>query len=285
MESTYELTGLEKASVLLATLGAAKSAEVMSCLSADERELLGGQIVRMRHVKSVTRQRVLEEVNERLGRQRETAVSAEPAPLAWMERLDPADVADLVVRERPRNIALILSRFSPAGAADVLSHLPEQIRGQAVHMLAAMGPVSEAVVTAVDELMREKVAERNQHPLPGVLSGFDGRGVRNSVLSAITGKRPQTVDEPVKVETMEDIAALSDVEIESLLQRVDPNDLRLAMAVASDELKSAVMRNASRSTLDVMRDDAHSPLQAKVAEIEAAQERVMEVVRRAGGGS
>jgi flagellar motor switch protein FliG len=56
-----QLTGLEKASVLIMSLSASASAEVFEHLSADERELLGAQILRLDEVDVDTRERVLAE--------------------------------------------------------------------------------------------------------------------------------------------------------------------------------------------------------------------------------
>lgn len=65
-EDRRELTGMEKASVLMMSLGAAASAKVFEKLSPEERELLGVQVSMLRRIDSGTRQRVLDEVNHAL---------------------------------------------------------------------------------------------------------------------------------------------------------------------------------------------------------------------------
>jgi len=66
IQAGTELTGLEKASVLLMSLGSDASEEVLKRLSPEERDLLGAQIVRMRSVKSIVRERSLTNASSRL---------------------------------------------------------------------------------------------------------------------------------------------------------------------------------------------------------------------------
>lgn len=63
---SQKLTGLEKASVLMMSLGATESARVFEQLSAEERELLGSQILRLRPIGQEERCRVLGEAPDAL---------------------------------------------------------------------------------------------------------------------------------------------------------------------------------------------------------------------------
>ncbi len=282
---TAELTGLEKATVLLNALGAAKSAEVLKCLDQAERDLLGAQIERMRPVRLVTRQRVLDEVAEIL-KNPPAQSQASDEPLRWMERLEPAEVADLLARERPHNIALVVSHLSPAGAARVISQLEERVRGQVVERLATMGPVSDAVIESVDRLMRELADKRSgkSGAIPtssaAVLRALSSatRKARESVASAISRNEPAIERVSAVLTCVEDLVLLSDVELEAALREIHPDDLRLVVCMASEDFRDAVMRNATSAVLDSIRDALDGALQAKVSEIDAAQRRVMGVL-------
>ncbi len=143
--SSLEISGIEKASVLMMSLGSEASSEVLKRLTSQQRELLGAQIVKMRHVRSVTRQRVLEEVKRTI-RAGTLADSVEDngymrdAPLKWLEDLDPMEFVGHVAGEGPHNTALMIAHFTPSKAAAVLSHLDETTRNKVAHRLAAMGP-------------------------------------------------------------------------------------------------------------------------------------------------
>ena len=183
--STLEMSGIEKASVLLMSLESGASSEVLKRLTPQQRELLGAQIVKMRHVRSVTQQRVLEEVKRTiragtLADNGEDNTHAQDAPLKWLEDLDPVELVDHLAGEGPHNTALMIAHFTPDKAAAVLSHLDESTRNKVAHRLAAMGPMSAEAVQAVDKVMRQRVlarasdGERRSAPTDTLLKVLNG---------------------------------------------------------------------------------------------------------------
>jgi flagellar motor switch protein FliG len=283
----HDLTGIDKASVLMISLGASKSAKVFEQLDASERELLGAHIAGLRHVGDVVRQTVLEEVSQYVRHESpaETSVTDDHSnePLKWLEKLDPDEVAHMLGSERPQNVALVLAHLAPQAAAAVLSCLDENMRNQATSRLVDMRTPSREVVEAVDEVIRKRFAALPSHThgsLLGILGSAKDR-VKESITGVIAKPDPQGMfARNEEITSPEDLVGFADFEIRKFISEVDREDLYLALRVASDELKSVIVKNASEELALTIHRELVSPLQARLREIEFAQERFVNVMRR-----
>ncbi|MCE5198756.1 MAG: FliG C-terminal domain-containing protein [Armatimonadota bacterium] len=290
---TQELSGLEKASVLMMSLGASTSAKVFEHLSPTERELLGAKIASLRHVDTVVRQRVLNEVNQIVktgaGSVLNELVQDEPEsdePLKWLEKMDPAEVAGMLFSERPQNIALVVAHLSPHSAAEILTNLSDSQRNDVALRLATIHAVSKEAIEAVDSVMRAKaethsrINPRGRETLLGLLGGATGR-VRESVIGALH-RTDQSMASKVKrlLSSPEDLAALPDIDIRAALVGIDPAYIGMALRVGSEELKAAVLRNVSEETVLAIHRELASPAQITVKDVELAQDRIVQAMKQ-----
>jgi len=310
-----KLTGLEKASILLTSLGAAESSKVFAQLSQDERETLGAQIVTLRHVSSVTHRSVMDEVAEyvRYGKSSPVAgntqasAAAGDEPFKWLEGEEPEFAALVLERERPQNVALALAHVTPNAAADILSCLRENLRNQVAHRLATIKSASPEVVRAADQAMRDKAlgARKSGESTDGstlarIIENATQR-VRSSVMGVMSGpgsaldaqpQHPLTLlhDRPGTAErretpaatrlTPEDITALSDEDIRGLISETRIDDLCMSLQVASDELKNKVLGNMFDEAAQDVRRELQSSANCTIAQIGNAQDRIMDTMRR-----
>ena len=290
MEPQGQLTGIEKASVLLMSLGPDASEQVMSRLSPGEQDVLVAQIVRMRSVlsqskeKSVVRDRVLEEVREVVHSGR----TSDSTPFTWLETCEPDRVTRMLACERPRTIALVLSYLSPGLVASVMGRLDDRVRDRVARSLAEGCPISDDVVKTIDETMRKRASDPdNKHRPSEVLSILGALGdatskARESVLAAVLRSHSATpAPRLTELYSLEDLSRLPDWRTRALLGGVDLDDLCLALRVASDELKTVILRNVPPATAALLRERLESTAQVRIREIEMAQQRVFAVVLRA----
>jgi flagellar motor switch protein FliG len=284
---TRDLSGIDKAAVLLMSLGASKSAKVFEHLNASERELLGAHIAGLRHVDDVIRQAVMGEVSQLVRGEQPAETTIDDGhlrePLKWLERLDPVKVAHMLGSERPQNVALVLAHLAPQAAAAVLSCLDEGIRNQAASRLVDMRTPSREVVEAVDEVMRRRFAgpsSRSRNAGRESLIGILGNAkdlVKESITGAFAKPGSNCSEE---IASPEDLIGFTDSDIRRFISEVDREDLYLALRVASDELKSVIIENASEELALTIHRELASPLQIRLREIESAQERFINAMRR-----
>lgn len=301
MRTQEKMSGIEKASVLLMSLGHDALQQVMSRLSPEERDILDAQMVRMRSVgklsslDSAVRERVFEEVCEIIrsgsalhaslpgGSARRTAES----PFAWLDRREPDEVMRLLADERPRTIAIVLSHLSPGLVADVMGRLDEKTRDRVARSLVEASRASDDIVQTIAETLHKRAAHTRRPPRPGdTLSILSALGeatskARESVLAALKTHSGSRSSKPAPLRSLEELSRLPDWRTRAVLGGVDLDDLCLALKVASDDLKAVILRNVSPTTAALLRERLENTAQVKVREIEIAQQRVLSAVMRA----
>jgi flagellar motor switch protein FliG len=78
----------------------------------------------------------------------------------------------------------------------------------------------------------------------------------------------------------DDLVAVPDVGIRELLKEVDNKDLVVALKTASEELKQKIFRNLSKRAAQILEEDLAVLGPVRLSEVEAAQQRIIEVARR-----
>ncbi|MFO7278612.1 MAG: flagellar motor switch protein FliG, partial [Pseudomonadota bacterium] len=157
-ERTEKRTGTERAAILLLTLGEQEAAQVLKHMGAREVQRLGAA---MAQLKGITRDEVSEILAEfanvvenqtsfgvgvdeflrkvlveALGEDKAASIierinigrsSKGLEALKWM---DPRAVAELIRLEHPQIIAIVLAYLDPDHSAEILSHLPANLRAE-----------------------------------------------------------------------------------------------------------------------------------------------------------
>lgn len=255
---THDMTGTEKASVLLMSLDPETSTEVLKHLSAEQQEVLGAQIVRMRHVGTITRQRVLDEVRTLVRKGLADEPPVESKPLEWLEAVTPEMIAKLLESERPQSSAMVIAHLRPRTAALVLSSMGDDRRNHAAHRLAGIRGASDEAVRAVDDVLRRRYSQLRE--------ASSSQPVRRIVS---------------EVQSPEELVFLPDSELRAALGSVSVDDLVLILQVASEDLRSAILANVSQEVATEIQDGRAQPSRPKVIDIELAQQRLMQAARRA----
>ena len=110
---------------------------------------------------------------------------------------------------------------------------------------------------------------------------FLDKDTRNTLLGRIEERNaPLGAAIRKKVFSFDDLVRLQAVELQRVLREVDMADLAIALKTAKETLVDAVLGSISKRAAEGLRDDISmlGPLKAK--DIEAAQDKVMQVVRK-----
>jgi flagellar motor switch protein FliG len=83
-----------------------------------------------------------------------------------------------------------------------------------------------------------------------------------------------------KMFTFEDVAGLEAAALQKILREVDMRDLAIALKTASEQLKTALLACISRRAAETVAEEMSFMGSLKLRDIEAAQSRIIEVVRR-----
>lgn len=175
--SGRQLSGLEKASVLITSLDPESSAKVVEYLTPEERRMLSARILSLQNVDASTRQAVLSEVSGALAN-RKFASEAEAQSrrrFVWLENVEPSRVAIVLAAMKPQDAALVLSHLSAKHALAILSCMKAGAQDRITQRLADSHPTDELFLSALDDVVFAAINNQpNCSPERKVRSQFSG---------------------------------------------------------------------------------------------------------------
>ncbi|MCS7169971.1 MAG: hypothetical protein NZ949_05035 [Candidatus Kapabacteria bacterium] len=181
-----QLTGRQKAAILLVALDVDTASRVLKELEPKEVEQVVMEITNLRTVPTEVIQAVLQEyyhlmrahtyavdgglehaillLEKSLGldRARETVerikLLSSIRGFDVLKKADPAQAASFLAKEHPQTIAFILSYLPPDQIADIITHFEQEIRVEVITRIATLGKVSPDLVREIESVM-EQIAE------------------------------------------------------------------------------------------------------------------------------
>src|SRR5271165_1813767 len=311
-----DLSGARKAAVLLAALGSERAANVLQRMGEDEIESLSMEMASLNSVGAETTDSIFGElaalagqdqgvaggldfargvIERALGPQRAAEVlgrlsaRTERPPFDFLQRVPPERSAALLRSESPQTIALVLASLHTTLAAQVLARLPERQQPDIALRIARMGETSAQVVQQVEEVIRHKltaVAEREYSAAGGTktlaeILNHSDRTTERAVLEQLA-EADQQLAEEVRgmLFVFEDIVKLEERAVQQVLREADQKDLVLALRGAPENVKEIVLTNMSERGAEMIKEEMEIQPPQRKRDIDAAQSRIVAVVRR-----
>ncbi len=181
-----ELSGRQKAAVLLISLGPEKSAQLFSHLQDDEIEELTLEIANMRKVDPEEKEGILEEfyqvclaqefvseggigyakevLEKAMGSQKALEIinkltaSLQVRPFDFVRKADAGQLLNFIQNEHPQTLALILSYLNPGQASSILAALPQDKQADVAQRIALMESTSPEVIKEVELVLERKLS-------------------------------------------------------------------------------------------------------------------------------
>ena len=312
-----ELTGVQKAAILLIALGPEKSATIFKHLKEDEIEELTLEIANTRSVSPQTKEAVLEEfyqvclaqqyiaecgigyakelLDKALGEDQAQAVitkltaSLQVRPFEFVRKTDPSQVLNFIQDEHPQTIAMILSYLSSGQAAMILGALAPEKQADVAKRIAMMDRTSPDVIKEVESVLERKLASlANQDytivggvdAIVNILNTVD-RGTEKHIMESLEVEEPELADEiRKKMFVFEDILLLDDRAIQRVLRDVENSDLEIALKGSNEEVKSVVLKNLSKRLAAMIEEDIEFMGPVRMKDVEEAQQKIVAVIRK-----
>ena len=309
--------GLEKAAILLMTLGEEEAAEVFKHLAPKEVQRLGETIARM---KSVTRERVeqvmdtFEQVAEReqllvadsneyvkavlrraLGEDKANLLidrimqGNDVTGIESLKWMDPMSVAELLRNEHPQIVAAILVHLDFDQAADVLKLFTERQRNEVMVRIATLDGIQPLALRDLNEVMSKVLAggdRSRKSTLGGAKAAAEilnmlGSSIETSVLDFV---READNDLAQKIMdnmfTFDDLDKIDDKGIQALMKEVQSESLVVALKGATPALREKIFKNMSSRAAETLREDLEGRGPVRLSEVEAEQKEMLKIVRR-----
>jgi flagellar motor switch protein FliG len=313
-----ELTGRQKAAILLISLGPELSAKVFHHLREEEIESLALEIASQRQIAPELREKVIYEfyqiyqaqqyisqggidyakeiLDRALGTtkameilQRLTA-SLQVRPFSFVRKADPNQLISFIQGEHPQTIALIMAYLAPEQASVVLASLPPERQADVARRIAIMDRTSPEVLKEVERVLERKLASlvNQDYTVAGgvesvvdVLNRVD-RSTEKTIMESLAVQDPALAEEIKKrMFLFEDVVTLDNRSLQRVLREVDlQRDLPLALKVASEEVKRKILGNISRRAQENLREAMDFLGPVRLRDVEEAQTKIVNIIRK-----
>lgn len=317
MAGSDDLTGVQKAAVLLIALGPEKSADIFKHLKEDEIEELTLEIANTRSVSPQVKESVLNEfyqvclaqqyiaeggigyakelLDKALGGEKAQEViskltaSLQVRPFEFVRKTDPSQVLNFIQDEHPQTIAMILAYLTPAQAAMIMSSLTSEVQADVAKRIATMDRTSPDVVKEVEHVLERKLSSliNQDYTIVGgvdaivsILNTVD-RSTEKHIMETLEIEEPELADEiRKKMFVFEDIMLLDDRAIQRVLRDVDNNDLAVALKGANEDVQNTIFKNLSKRLAAMIKEDMEFMGPVRMKDVEEAQQKIVGVIRK-----
>jgi flagellar motor switch protein FliG len=215
--------------------------------------------------------------------------SIEALPFGFLQKVNSQNLLTFIIDEHPQTIALILSHVPPSQAADILSGLPAERQLPVIRRVATMGQTSPEIIREVEKGLENRMSSMmNQQfenaggvsTVAEILNVID-RATERSLLENLAQEDAELVDEIRRLMfVFEDIAKLSDRDMQSLLKNVESSQWAMALKGASEELKDKIFKNMSKRAADLLKEEMDYLGPVRLSDVEQMQQQIVDVVRR-----
>ena len=210
-------------------------------------------------------------------------------PFGSLSRVETTTSSQLISREHPQTIAVVLSYLDTEQASSILDNLTPSVQTEVAHRLAGLGQVPKEVLRELEKVLENKLQKAIDE---GFESNFDGkdrlfkilnkadRGTEESVIFGLTQTSPHLAsDIKTKLCDFEDLNSIDQASLSQVLRLVDDKDLILALKGANKELAERVYRVYGPDKAATIRGDVESVAQVSWEDIRAAQQQIRNILR------
>lgn len=321
--SPAELTRPQKLAVLLCMLGPDSAAQVLKHFDEREMETVITEMGKLELISHEVQNQVLREFAEvavqastsvaggaeivrltlekAVGQQRAASIvnrngsATQPVSTEILRPIVEADSRELfnaIKAEHPQTIALLTSYLPPERASTFLNQCPVELRDQIVERLATLQPTPIEVIEKIATILSRKLgikATRAISETGGVKSAATllnavDRTMSKTVLTSIEERNPDLSKSiRAKMFTFEDMIRLDNAALQKVMREVDTRDLAVALKKCSFPVKTAMLGAISKRAAETVKEEMGFLGNLKAKEIEAAQTRIVDIVRRLEG--
>ena len=316
-ENAEYLQGITKAAVLLLAVGPENASRVLKRLPAEmveevTRELAGlgrvpsrlqSEVVEefyhltvasqyagegnLEYAKSLLQEALDPQMADRVLAQIQTQVQR--TPFSFLQRAESENLLTFIQDEHPQTIALIVCHLAHHKASEILVGLPMQKQIEVIKRIANMEQTNPEVIREVEQGLESRLANmlgKSMERAGGVdtvaeILNLADRATEKAIMEGLEAEDPDLVEQIRRLMfVFEDILLVNDKGIQAVLKEVDNDELALALKTASEELQAKIFTNMSERAATLIREDMQYMGPVRVSDVESAQQRVVDIVRR-----
>lgn len=310
-------TGPQKAAMIITILGEDIASDVLKHLTPEETRRVVSEIAKLDYIppesiEKVSRefQRLLESgfskggketadnlMNRVLGKQSSMTASmdeltekGDKEALEVLQDADPYTILQNIKNDQPQTIAIILRNLSPAKSSRILRGLTPEAQEGVIRRMAQLETPSPEIISEIARTLKSKLMVASSTDDIRKLSGV---GIASTIVSYIGGKEANEIlkgiekVDPITADrmkdlifTFDDLANLDNRSMQKVVREVEMEDLVKCFKAASDKIKDKILSSMSEHAREELMEEFETLGPVRLSEVEEAQRKVVEVVRK-----
>ncbi|WP_415886911.1 flagellar motor switch protein FliG [Neptuniibacter sp. QD29_5] len=312
-----EFSEIDKAAILLISLGEADAAEILKHMGPKEVQMIGEAMAKLNNIPQTKVESVVGDfmglvsdqtgiginndiyirsmLNQALGEEKAKTLldrilmSTNTSGLDTLRWMEPRQIAEIIRYEHPQIQAVVCAYLESDAAAGVLAFFDDKQRLDILMRVAALDRIQPQALQELNDILERQFAGASgasSATLGGIKSAADIMNFIDSSIEAELMEGIKESDENLAM-TISDLMFvfenLQDVEdqgIQAILREVSTDVLVVALKGADVSLQEKVFRNMSKRASELLRDDLEAKGPVRVSEVEEAQKEILSVARR-----
>lgn len=312
-----ELTEIDKAAILLISLGETDAAEILKHMGPKEVQMIGQAMAQLNNVAQTRVESVVGDfmglvsdqtgiginndiyirsmLNQALGEEKAKTLldrilmSTNTSGLDTLRWMEPRQITEIIRYEHPQIQAVVVAYLEPDAAAGVLGFFDDKQRLDILMRVAALDRIQPQALQELNDILERQFAGASgasTATLGGVKSAAD---IMNFIDSGIEAELMEGIKESDEhlagsisdlMFVFDNLMDVEDMGIQAILREVSTDVLVVALKGADVSLQEKVFRNMSKRAAELLRDDLEAKGPVRVSEVEEAQKEVLTVARR-----
>lgn len=310
------LTGRQKAAILLLGLGEEMASKVLETFTEYELQQISREIARLGNVTGEITEKIAHEFVDAAGSKSmfyggqdylknilqktmgdektkkfldKVGDSLQEKPFGTLAHVDPQVIASFIKAEHPQTVALILAHLEPEKASQIIGLLPEGVQADVVLRIASLDRVPREMISEIENVLESELKTTGgmeSQRLGGLdvvselINNLD-KNTEASIMEVIEENDPDLAEDIRKLMfTFDDLIQVDDRGIQSILKEINNEDLLLALKTATEEVKEKIFSNMSQRAASMVKDDLESLGPVRLSDVEKAQQVIVKVVRK-----
>jgi flagellar motor switch protein FliG len=316
MTEASNLSGSERAAIFLMSLSEKEAAEVMRHMPVSEVQRLGKAIASLKKVSREQADHVLQRFTDNveteapiagrspkflkrlltssLGEEKaatilDRIVDDEPKGLDSLQLMEAKEIAEIVHREHPQVVAVMLAGLDTAKAAQVIAELPVRMSTDVMTRIARMAEIPQHTIEELNQVMQQRFTQSSGFkvtPMGGIRSAAEilnmvNKEIEHQIIENLTQSNPALCQEiQDNMFVFDNLMKVDDRGIQALVREVTTDILVIALKGADAALQEKIFRNMSKRAGEMLKSDLEAKGPVRLAEVEAAQKEIVTVARR-----
>ena len=259
--------------------------EFYGLLETRQFSVRGGSEYAMKLMIEAFGEKKAEEMMAQQRRERERSAG----DMGVLQKMEPQQLSKFLENENPQTVALVLANLEVKRGAETLTHLPQELRVEAVKRLAVMkqfAPEMAQKVALVLHKRMEGLAQSGRQNFSGYKSSADllnglGQDASRLILDRIEDSDPEmAIGIRNLMFTFDDLLTVPPQSIREFVGAADKKVLAKALKGARDNVRAHLFSAMSSRAVEMMKDDMEAMGPVRNKDVQKAQQELLVMARR-----